>query len=112
MERKKAIVQSMTHQERAHPEVINGSRRKRIAAGCGQSVQELNQFLGEFEQMRKMMRTMMGGQGENKRKFPWSGRGSTPPAGSGQIPPESGGLRKPGPKMPKGGKQRRFPFGH
>ncbi len=112
MERKKAIVQSMTHQERAHPEVINGSRRKRIAAGCGQSVQELNQFLGEFDQMRKMMRTMMGSQGENKRKFPWGGRGSSPSAGPGLFPPESGGLRRPGPKMPKGGKQRRSPFGH
>jgi len=112
MERKKAIVQSMTLQERAHPEVINGSRRKRIAAGCGQTVQELNQFLSEFDQMRKMMRTMMGSQGENKKKFPWGGKGSTPPAGPGLLPPDGGGLRRPGPKMPKGGKRRRFPFGH
>jgi len=112
MERKKAIVQSMTRQERTHPEVINGARRRRIASGCGQTVQEINQFLNEFDQMRKMMRTMMGSQGEHKRKFPWGGRGNTPPAGPGLLPPESGGLRRPGPKMPKGGKKRRFPFGH
>lgn len=114
MERKKAIVQSMTLQERAHPEVINGSRRRRISAGCGQSVQEINQFLNEFEQMRKMMRLMMNQQNAGqKKKFPWGGKGNPPPAGPGQnpSPPGDGGLRKPGPKMPKGGKRRRFPFG-
>jgi signal recognition particle subunit SRP54 len=113
MERKKAIVQSMTPKERTHPEMINGSRRKRIAAGCGQSVQEVNQFLNEFEQMRKMMRTMMNNAQGPKRKFPWGGRGNAPAAGQGQLPSgsEDGGLRKPGPKMPKGGRKRRFPFG-
>lgn len=115
MERKKAVVQSMTIHERTHPEIINGSRRRRIATGCGQTVQEINQFLNEFEQMRKMMRTMMNQQGTGaKKKFPWGGKGNTPPAGPGLNPSNNndGGLRKPGPKMPKGGKKRRFPFGY
>ena len=111
MERKKAIVQSMTLQERTHPEVINGSRRRRIATGSGQTVREINQFLNEFEQMRKMMRTMMG-SGEQKKRFPWGGRGNPPAAGAGQSPSAiDGGPRRLGPKMPKGGKKRRFPFG-
>lgn len=57
--RKEAIVQSMTPQERRDPGILNGSRRRRIAAGSGHTVQEVNQFLNEFEQMRKMIRTMM-----------------------------------------------------
>ena len=56
MGRKEAIVRSMTPQERANPNILNGSRRKRIAAGCAMSVQEINQFLAEFEQMRKQMK--------------------------------------------------------
>jgi signal recognition particle subunit SRP54 len=59
MERRKAIILSMTPQERANPAIINASRRRRIAAGCGQSVHEVNQLLNDFEQMRRMMRTLM-----------------------------------------------------
>ena len=58
-----AIIKSMTPKERANPEVINGSRKMRIASGSGTSVQEVNQLLKQFEQMRKMMKSMnkMGG---------------------------------------------------
>lgn len=59
VERRKAIILSMTPEERANPAIINGSRRRRIAAGCGQDVHEVNQLLNDFEQMRRMMRTLM-----------------------------------------------------
>jgi signal recognition particle subunit SRP54 len=48
----------MTLQERRNPDVINGSRRRRIAAGSGTSVQEVNQLLSQFKQMRKLMKQM------------------------------------------------------
>jgi signal recognition particle subunit SRP54 len=50
-----AVVQSMTKQERAHPEVINGSRRKRISRGSGRTIQEVNRLLKQFDMMRKML---------------------------------------------------------
>ncbi|MEM9325240.1 MAG: signal recognition particle protein [Bacteroidota bacterium] len=58
-----AIIKSMTPQEREDPDIINGSRRQRIAKGSGTTVQEVNQLLKQFAQMRKMMKTMnkMGG---------------------------------------------------
>lgn len=55
-----AIIFSMTPLERGKPELMNGARRKRIADGSGNSVQEVNQFLNQFEQMRKMMKKMQG----------------------------------------------------
>ncbi len=58
-----AIIRSMTHEERSNPDKINPSRKNRIAKGSGNSVQQVNQLLKQFEQMRKMMKTMnkMGG---------------------------------------------------
>lgn len=58
-----AIVRSMTPRERENPEIINGSRKNRIAMGSGTSVQEVNQLLKQFGEMRKLMKTMnkMGG---------------------------------------------------
>jgi signal recognition particle subunit SRP54 len=56
--RVEAIINSMTTYEREHHEVINGSRRKRIARGSGTSVQEVNQLLKQYAQMRKMFKTM------------------------------------------------------
>ena len=58
IDRVEAIIQSMTVQERRHPEIINGSRRRRIASGSGTSVQEVNQLLSQFKQMRKLMKQM------------------------------------------------------
>ncbi len=58
-----AIIHSMTPTERTQPSVINGSRKKRIAAGSGTSVQQVNQLLKQFDQMSKMMKMMQGGGG-------------------------------------------------
>ncbi len=55
------IINSMTPQERARPEVIKASRKRRIAAGAGVAVQEVNRLLNQFEQMQKMMKMMKGG---------------------------------------------------
>ena len=58
-----AIIKSMTPTERTNPDIINGSRRNRIAKGSGTSIQQVNQLLKQFNEMRKMMKTMnkMGG---------------------------------------------------
>lgn len=53
-----AIIYSMTPAERSKPELINGSRRQRIAKGCGQNISEVNKLLKQFEDTRKMMRMM------------------------------------------------------
>jgi len=52
-----AIILSMTLKERANPELLNGTRKKRIAEGSGNSIKEVNKFLKQFEDMRKMMKT-------------------------------------------------------
>jgi signal recognition particle subunit SRP54 len=56
--RVEAIINSMTAYEREHHDVINGSRRKRIARGSGTSVQEVNHLLRQYAQMRKMFKGM------------------------------------------------------
>ena len=61
-----AIILSMTRMERRNPDIINGSRRRRIAAGSGTTVQEVNLLLKQFEQARDMMKKVVGG---NKRKM-------------------------------------------
>ena len=63
-----AIIMSMTPLEREHPEVINGSRRKRIADGSGTSVPEVNRLLKQFEGTRKVMKTAMTGNLMQKMK--------------------------------------------
>jgi len=62
LDRIEAIIHSMTPDERRHPEIINGSRRRRIASGSGTSVQEVNQLLSQFKQMRKLMKQMGRGR--------------------------------------------------
>ena len=59
--RLQGIVHSMTAVERRNPRVIDGSRRRRIARGSGTSVQEVNQLLGQFDQMKRMLKSMTGG---------------------------------------------------
>ena len=69
--RVEAIILSMTQKERDKPEIINASRRKRIAAGAGTTVQEVNKLLQQFEQISKMMKQLTGGfmgKGGKKRK--------------------------------------------
>jgi signal recognition particle subunit SRP54 len=63
MKRIEAIINSMTREERQHPDVLNGSRRKRIALGSGTSVQEVNQLMSQFKQMQRMMQQMKSGKG-------------------------------------------------
>ena len=58
--RTEAIIRSMTPEERRRPEIIGGSRRRRIARGSGTTPQDVNQLLNQFGQMQKMMRQMMG----------------------------------------------------
>ena len=61
LRRVEGIINSMTPAERVHPEIIKASRKRRIAAGAGVPVQEVNRLLGQFEQMQKMMKMMKGG---------------------------------------------------
>lgn len=67
IERTKAIIQSMTQKERVEPAIINSSRKKRIAAGSGTSVQEINQLLKQFEQTKQLMKQLRSG----KRRLPF-----------------------------------------
>ena len=71
-----AIIKSMTAKERNDPSIINGSRRKRVAAGSGTTIQEVNRLLKEFEEMKKLMKMMAdagkkGGKGLGKFKMPF-----------------------------------------
>lgn len=59
------IIQSMTPQERANPDIINGSRRKRIAMGSGSDIQDVNRLLKQFEETRKMMKMVNSGKAKN-----------------------------------------------
>ena len=70
-----AIIRSMTPRERRNPSVLNASRRKRIAAGSGTTVQDVNQLIRQFEQAKEMMKRMTsqmkGGRAQRMmRKFP------------------------------------------
>ncbi|HHY04337.1 MAG TPA: signal recognition particle protein [Thermoanaerobacterales bacterium] len=71
-----AIISSMTFEERKNPVIINGSRRKRIAAGSGTSIQEVNRLLKQYEQTRKMIKRvtdMDKGRKKGRSKFPFIG---------------------------------------
>ena len=70
-----AIIFSMTPQERQNPEIMNMSRKQRIAGGCGQNIHEINAFLKQFDQMRKMMHKMS--------KMPGMGMGGNTGGGGG-----------------------------
>jgi signal recognition particle subunit SRP54 len=61
LRRVEGIINSMTPRERTHPEIIKASRKRRIAAGAGVPVQEVNRLLNQFEQVQKMMKMMKGG---------------------------------------------------
>ena len=68
IKRTKAIIQSMTIEERRHPQIINGSRKKRIAKGSGTSVQDVNRLIKQFNEMKKMMKIFQSGGMMNKMK--------------------------------------------
>ncbi|MCL5103990.1 MAG: signal recognition particle protein [Armatimonadetes bacterium] len=65
--RVEAILCSMTNDERGDPSILNGGRRRRIAAGSGTSVQDVNRLIKQFEEMKKMLRVMSGAEGGGKR---------------------------------------------
>ncbi len=67
-DRMRAIILSMTEQERTNPDIINPSRKKRIALGCGQSIEEVNRLLSQFKQMQKMFKQMGGKKGGKRRR--------------------------------------------
>ncbi len=64
-----AVVLSMTPEERKHPDVINGSRRKRIAHGSGTTPQEVNRLLNQWKEAKKMAQAVMGGKGPSLLKM-------------------------------------------
>jgi signal recognition particle subunit SRP54 len=74
--RTEAIIRSMTPAERQKPAMINGSRRRRIAAGSGTSVQEVNRLLKQYEQMQRMMKTLSKGGKFNRMMRGTGGPGS------------------------------------
>ncbi len=64
----RAIILSMTPEERANPSLINISRKQRIAKGCGLDISEVNRFMKQFEQSRKMMKQLSGMMGKKKKR--------------------------------------------
>ena len=84
-----AVIQSMTKQERGKPEIIKSTRKRRIAAGSGTQIQDVNRLLKQFQQMQKMMKKMKGKGGMGKMMGMMKGgmnnmRGQMPPPGSGR----------------------------
>ena len=88
-----AIINSMTPAERAKPEIIKGSRKRRIAAGSGTQIQDVNRLLKQFMQMQKMMKKMSGG---GMKKMMRQMKGMMPPGGMGGM----GGPGGPGGMFP------------
>ncbi|MDR1410250.1 MAG: signal recognition particle protein [Oscillospiraceae bacterium] len=66
-DRMRAIILSMTPKERTNPDILNGSRKKRIAAGCGRPVEDINRLLNQYKQMKKMFGQFGGGKGGMKK---------------------------------------------
>lgn len=69
IERTRAIILSMTEQERENPSIINSSRKRRIALGSGTQIQDINQLLRQFDQTKQLMKQMKGGKGKFRMPF-------------------------------------------
>ncbi|NCD25532.1 MAG: signal recognition particle protein [Deltaproteobacteria bacterium] len=95
--RVEAMISSMTMAERHDPQIINPSRKQRIAKGSGTTVTEVNQLLRNFEQMRKMMKKMAGGK---MPSLPQGGRMPGMPPGMGGMPAGLPGMPPGMPGMP------------
>ena len=80
LDKMKAIIQSMTIKERRNPDIINPSRKRRIAAGCGMQVEDVNRLLNQYRQMQKMMKQMnsKGNRRMMKRMGGFGGMGGFP----------------------------------
>ena len=85
-----AIINSMTAGERQRPDIIKGSRKRRIAAGSGTQIQDVNKLLKQFTQMQKMMKKMSGKGG--MKKMMRSMQGMMPPGGMGGMGGPGGGM--------------------
>ena len=96
MSRVEAIINSMTPDERHNPDLLNGSRRARIAKGAGVTVQQVNLLVRQFDQMRQMMKGMLGG---GKGKLSKAMRGLSGMNG-GKMPAMPQGMGMPGMGMP------------
>ena len=79
MARVEAIIKSMTKKELAKPDIINASRKRRIAAGCGLTVEEVNRLLKQYEQMKKMFKQFGGKNGKRKMMRGMGGMGGLNP---------------------------------
>ncbi|QBI18975.1 signal recognition particle protein [Egibacter rhizosphaerae] len=85
LKRVEAIIQSMTRHERHRPDVLNARRKRRIAAGSGRTVQEVNELLKSYEQMRKMMKQMAGGRGGQEQALKQLQGAGAPGMGGGGM---------------------------
>ena len=103
-----AIIRSMTLEERARPQVINGSRRSRIAAGSGTTPADVNRLVKQFSEMQKMMKRFgmagMGGGKKGKRRGALAGLGAMPGL-SGGLPSGFDDLLAPPPGGERGGRR-------
>lgn len=91
-----AIILSMTKAERRNPDIIDGSRRKRISRGSGTTVQEVNQLLEQFKEMRNMMRQMRSGKGPWAQFMRQFGGGGLPGMGDAPALPQPSRGKKVG----------------
>jgi signal recognition particle subunit SRP54 len=95
--RVEAIIRSMTKTERAKPELVDGSRRRRIAEGSGTSPSQVSALLRQFKDMQRMMRRMGAGGGTSAAKKPTKGGGGGRRKGGGRVTPKGTGSM---PKLP------------
>ncbi len=105
MKQMRAIILSMTPTERHRPDVINGSRKRRIAMGSGTQIQDVNRVLKQHAQMEKMMKKMAspGGMMKMMRGLKGAFPGGMPPGmGGGAMPPAFKGMTPPGLRSDKG----------
>ncbi|MBK8799309.1 MAG: signal recognition particle protein [Anaerolineales bacterium] len=85
LKKTEAIISSMTVHERRNPDVLNASRRRRIATGSGTTVQDVNMLVKQFREMQKMMK-QLGIMGRGKKNKNKKGRGMPGPRGGGMLP--------------------------
>src|SRR5205823_2410452 len=92
-----AIILSMTKEERRNPDIMNGSRRKRVARGSGTAVQEVNQLLEQFGEMRNVIRQVSSGKGPwAKLVHQYMGDGGMAGMPGLPTPAKTGGKKKVG----------------
>ena len=90
-----AIINSMTPNERANPDIMNGSRKKRIAAGSGTQIQDINRLIKQHKQMSKMMKKVTKKGGMSKLMRGMSAMKGQLPGGMGGMMPPGGGKKFP-----------------